>query len=330
MATLFGRLVDAFADVVAPLFGRGRGVRIVAVEGAEGLAVYRVARGRATALAHDAPLAAHGGPVEMRLAAERVLTRTVRLPAEGRDYFEAILRHRLDRLTPWEPASVVFGFAPAAAVDGDGQVPVAFAATSAAIAADAEAKLAARGLRPTALGIAGDGPEAPLGIDLYRGERAPRRTAFRRRVGLAAALTLALTGMAAGGTAWLRHQEEAALAAVDADLARLRRALVARAADAGASRSERLLAEAVPERSAAVLLDGLADALDDGTYLTALEITPRTVRLAGVSTDAPGLIPALEGSALLDGVRFGAPVVRTEDGADSFDIEASRTKAATP
>jgi general secretion pathway protein L len=41
----------------------------------------------------------------------RVISRTLQLPAAGRDYLKPIIEHRLDRLTPWKPEKVLYGFA---------------------------------------------------------------------------------------------------------------------------------------------------------------------------------------------------------------------------
>lgn len=321
--SIIARLIDAFAAVLAP--SRGGGARIVAMETADGFDLYRVAGRRARPLAPSSPaLAAHKGPVEARLRPDRVLTRPLTLPEAGRDYFEAIIAHRLDRLTPWAPSQVVYGFAPAGEADAQGQVSVTFAATSAATAAAAEARLADLGLTATALGVADGPPQGPLAIDLWRGRRRPSRQGLRRRVGAYVSLAFILCGIAAVAAQWVLAREQAVLARVEEDTMRLRRALVERTAAGPTSRTETLLAETTAERSAALLIDRLAAALPDGTHLTALQITPGEVRLTGLSDDAPALIAMLEDSAVLQGVRFAAPVVRAETGKDSFDILATR------
>lgn len=328
--SIVARLVDAFTAVVAP--SGERGPRIVAVETGEiegaGFEFFRVARGRAKPIAPTSPaLSAHKGPVEMRLRSTQVLRRTFALPEAGRDYFDALIAHRLDRLTPWAPSQVVYGFTPAGPAEAPGQVKVDFAATSAAIAEAAEARLAALGLVPTAFGIADGPPEAALGIDLWRGRRRPSRHRLRRRVGLYVSLAFILTGTAAVAAQWVLSRETAVLATVEEDTARLRRALVERTAAGPTNRAGQLLAETIPEASAAVLIDRLAAALPDGTHLTALQITPDEVRLAGLSDDAPALIARLEESAALRDVRFAAPVVRDASGQDSFDILAARRRS---
>ncbi|WP_075221550.1 PilN domain-containing protein [Acuticoccus yangtzensis] len=329
MVSLTGRLVDAFAEVIAPLAVRGGGVRLVARETAEGYALVRVKGGRAVPVT-AAEAKGHRGTVEVRLAPDKVLTRTVSLPAEGREFAEALLRHRLDRLTPWDPSQVVFGYAAAGAPGADRQMEVAFAATSAATAAAADRAMADLGLTVTALGVDDGAPEAPLLIDLHGGARAPSHAGLRRAVAVYSALALVLTGAAAVTTEVLRGAEETALATVERDLAGLRRALVARTASGGGDRAAGLLAAAGETWSVTVLIDALAERLPDATYLTALQIEPDSLHLAGLTNDAPGLVALLDGLGGADGttgltdVRFGAPVVRTDSGADRFDILATR------
>lgn len=339
MRTLPSRLVDAFAEVIRPLFsGRSAGARIVALDHADGPTLYRVARGRAALIGpvtgpgddEVRRLRAHrASEVELRLPAELVLRRTVRLPAAGRDYFPAILEHRLDRLTPWQPSQVLFGFDAAGAADEEGQVTVAFVATSTAIAEQAEARLAAVGLVPTALGTAGSPLEAPLPIDLFRGRRDRARSGLRRGVIVAAAVLCALFIPLCAGSFWLLHRNGAALEAVEQRLLAARRAMVAAAGSGGErERADALLAAKTPVTAVARLIDGLAATIPSDTYLQRLEIGPAEVRLVGISGNAPALIGLLDASGITRDVAFAAPVVRNIEGRDVFDIAASRVSPA--
>lgn len=331
------RLVDAFVDVVAPVFARrASDGRLVVVDDGDAFVLHHVARGSATPLGRSDALSADatrrvdalkGGAVELRLRPDKVLARTVRLPAAGRDYFEAILRHRLDRLTPWQPDDVLFGFSVEAGPDAQGQVPVAFAATSTAIADEALRRLQSAGLTPTAIGAAGPGIADPLPVDLTLGRRNPARRRLRRAIALAGIAMLAvLLPAAAASFVWLA-QARGAANDVEDRFADVRRALIARAgAGTERDRALALLDAKTPGNAVVVLVDRLADRLPDGTYLTAIEVDPERVRLTGVSADAPALIARLEDSAVLADVRFAAPVVRDSEGRDVFDILARRLR----
>ncbi|BBE73690.1 PilN domain-containing protein [Oharaeibacter diazotrophicus] len=328
------KLVDAFVEVVAPVFGRFvSSSRIVAVEADGGLALYAVRRGRAEPVGTAETAAAKeirrlkragGAAVELRLAPKRVLTRTLELPAAGREYLEPIIEHRLERLTPWRPDRVLFGYA-AGTTAGEGTMTVEFAATSSDLAAPAVARLEALDLAPTALGSAAEPIATPLRVDLYRGRRDVGRVRLRRGVVVAVALLgLSGVGALAAGTV-LTGLSDQRLAELDKRLL-TKRAVLRAAAGAGRTegRDKELIEAKTPATSLVVLIDRLSRAVPDDTYLRELSIEGPKVRLVGFSADAPALIGLLDADPGLSDVRFAAPVTRTDDGRDSFDIVAVR------
>ena len=326
--SLWSRLVDAFVDVVLPATGRLSGARIVAVATDEGLSLHRVARGRTAPLGRAEPASRRelkADHVELRLPADRVLRRTLRLPAAGQDYFAAILEHRLDRLTPWRPDQVLFGFKAAGPAEADGQIAVDFAATSTAIAEAAEAALGRAGLVATALGPDGDPLEVPLTLDLWRGARDPSRRRVRRAVVAFGLGCLVVLGPASAASFVFAARQDARLAAVETRFAAVRRAIVAAAGDGSVRDRARALLEAKREDTAViVLVDAIAAALPDDTFLRRLEIGADRVRLVGLSANAPALIARVDAIAALGDVAFAAPVVRDAEGRDNFDIVAAR------
>lgn len=319
----FARLTDAFTEVVLPL-ARGRGrPRIVAVMD-EPVALWRVAGGKAVRLAR--PRLAKGTDVEARLPEGAVLRRTVRLPAAGRDYVPAILAHRLDRLTPWHPDQVVFGFRAGDLPDAEGQVAVELVATSRTLAEEAEAKLTARGLRAVALTAGASVAED--GIDLWGGSRDPTRQRVRRRVvaaGFAAFLVLAPA--CAGSFLVVGRAEERLAAAETTYLAARRELIAASGTGADRDRATALIAARSADTAVVTLLDRIATALPDDTVLRRIELSQEGVRLAGASGNAPRLIPLLGAVAGLFEVAFAAPVTRDADGRDTFEITAARAPA---
>ena len=75
--------------------------------------------------------------------------------------------------------------------------------------------------------------------------------------------------------------------------------------------------------TAAILLEALSRSLPDGAYLTELRLEQGTLRLMGLTNDAPSLIAPLERSGHLSDVRFFAPTTRGPDGSlFRFNIEA--------
>jgi general secretion pathway protein L len=75
--------------------------------------------------------------------------------------------------------------------------------------------------------------------------------------------------------------------------------------------------------STTILLEVLSRALPDAAYLTELRLDNTTLRIIGLTSDAPSLIAPLERSGHLTGVHFFAPTTRGPDGTlFRFHIEA--------
>jgi general secretion pathway protein L len=74
---------------------------------------------------------------------------------------------------------------------------------------------------------------------------------------------------------------------------------------------------------AVIMLEALSRALPDGAYLTELQLEKATLRITGLTRDAPSLIAPLERSGHLADVHFLAPTTRSSDGTlFRFNIEA--------
>ena len=175
-------LLDAFVDILEPLFTRfASQARWIAVMEADGFSIYEVRKGHPTLRAHgnvDDGMAefvrpGRGSTIELRLPQDQVLHRTLRLPAAGRNFLERIVEHRLERLTPWNPEKMLYGFRIVGEEGSDGTITVAFAATSSDIVAEPVRRLQKLGLPPYGAWTAAEPIDAPLGLDLYRGSTAP-------------------------------------------------------------------------------------------------------------------------------------------------------------
>jgi general secretion pathway protein L len=327
------RLLDAFVDLVLPLAGRFRSKsRLVVVDGDEGLRFYKVERGKPAAIGDGSTpderqarqiRRAAGGPIELRLAPDRLIARSLQLPAAGKDYLAPIIEHRLERLTPWRPDKVMYGFAVSGEASEEGTMDVEFLATSEEIAARSIERLADLQIAPTALGSAAEPIEQPLRIDLYRGERDVGRQRLRRALARAAVIAAVVLVPGVAASSWLAAQADNRLASVEERLALKRNVLrAATGATDTQSRDLQLINAKRPDSAAMLLVDRLASLLPDTTFLRELEIDGAKVRFAGHSADAPALIPMLEADDALSDVQFSAPVTRDDTGRDSFDIVA--------
>jgi general secretion pathway protein L len=75
--------------------------------------------------------------------------------------------------------------------------------------------------------------------------------------------------------------------------------------------------------AAVLMLEALSRALPDAAHLTEFRLESATLRMTGLTKDAPSLIAPLEQSGQLADVRFSAPTTRDADGASfRFHIEA--------
>jgi general secretion pathway protein L len=81
------------------------------------------------------------------------------------------------------------------------------------------------------------------------------------------------------------------------------------------------LKEGIP--STVIILEVLSRALPDTAYLTELHLDNTTLRMIGLTSDAPSLIAPLQRSGHLNDVHFFAPTTRGPDGSlFRFHIEA--------
>ena len=332
------RIVEAFCQAAEPLLTRAfPDLRLVAVVGSDGsLVLHRVGRDRAAilgtldALAPEAlaELAAtHWSAVELRLPAAQIFERKLSLPAASREFLAPIIEHRLDRLTPWRPDRVLYGFRVDGGDGSDGTVAVTLTATSRDLVAAPLRRIGAAGLVPTAIGEDAEGPQRPLAVNLLGGGAAtPPRARSHRFV--------SRTALAVGGLALVAFIVTAVLAAGaagDRDAAAQRLAKATRLLRASSiqnlgSREQLMLAAKQPSRSTLLLIDRLSNAIPADTYLNEMVIQPDKVRLVGSSGDAPALIGKLE-AAGLSNVRFTSAIARNRQGRDDFELGAERPQA---
>ncbi len=328
------RLVATFAAQIEPLLARlaPRRRAVIVIEGDAFVLHEQTGRGplvRLGALGSVPPDRPHPvAIVDLRLPADLLLRRSFTVPAAGRDYLRPIIAHRLERLTPWRPERVEYGFAIRAEKQADETLAVDLLAISGDRLGPILARLAAHGYVPTSLGSADEPLETGPRIDLYA-ERPV--AALRTRHGLLGRIALAtLTGCAGAclASAIVAQEAESARIEVSARLAALKSRI--QTTQSGLDAPDRLLIDAHRKASALVQLDVLSAAIPDGTVLREINLSPSKLRLVGRSTDAPALVSRLEGEAGLGRVRFAAPVVRDPEGRDLFEIAAERPGAGAP
>lgn len=328
-------MLSAFVDTLEPSVARfSRQKRWIAVEREEGdFAFYRASGGNTVFFANGGALddkqrrtlvAGKNGEIELRLLADQVTYSTFKLPAGGLEYVEQIVQNRLDRLTPWKPEKVLYGFSSGAKAALDGQIDVNFAATSQEIAANSIRRLEAFGLVPSTIGSAAEPISQHLQIDLFRGQNDTVRRTRRKRI---AAVSIAICMVLLVGyliTAYAVLQCTQQLAALDESLTAIRNKLVRGTGNNTDRQSDlALISSRTPENTRFFLIDRLAGIIPENTFLDELDIQKDSVRIVGTSTEASALIEIIEAEAALSDAKFSAPVTRQADGRDRFDIMAT-------
>jgi general secretion pathway protein L len=320
------RLLQAFGVLVDPLLlrfeTRQRLVAMVLEDG--GLAFHRVLKGQAIPLRtpNDVPVGTRWTDIELRLPNAQVLQTTIVMPAASRGFLQPIIEHRLERLTPWRPDKVRYGFRASDDADDAGNMRVAFLAVSTDVFNQALARLRSMGFEPTAVGAREGDLVDPLSLDLL-GSGAARQRFLGRvapRVWLVAMACLLFAVIATGlweSEATARRDEAAA------HLLKARKLVKTATLGVGGEREHRLLAEKRPAASTMLLIDRLSRIIPSDTYLREMTASAQSVRLLGTSGNAPALIGLLEAQGFSD-VRFTAPLTREKDRRDSFELTARR------
>ena len=277
------------------------------------------------------PRALLSQPVEVRLDGSRMLTKILKLPAASRNYLDAVVRHQLDRVTPWSADRVVFDYAIAEdEPTPDDQIAVRLVATSRDVFDGAMERLATVGIKPAVVGTSEDPIDHPSTVNLMQANRMERRSKLRRRVATGLLAVLMIGAALSGLTGWRLYQANGEAASLGEELAGVRAEI--EALRAGTQRSDALdqiLAEKRDSVPAVVVLDELSALIPTSTYLTELSIDERELRVAGLSNETPALIGILEAADFLDGVRFAAPTTREEGTTqERFEIVAQIAPAA--
>jgi general secretion pathway protein L len=271
--------------------------------------------------------ALQGSTIECRLASEQVLFRQLDFPKQASGFLDGMVRSQIDRLTPWAPGDVVFGFNAPRETPNE-RLELTLAATSRA-ALMPLVQLADR-VGAAALTVSvdaeADGKPEPETISVFA---VGLRSAIAGDRDLAKVLRYGLLGVA-GATALtlvasmvIGNTLDGELQDVQARIARQRAALRANTGGGGLS-AESLLARRKQTTPAAVLvLDAISKILPDTTYVTDLRVEGDRLQVAGLTKDAPMLIRLIEQSPQFSRATFYAPTTReASEPGERFHIEA--------
>jgi general secretion pathway protein L len=263
---------------------------------------------------------AQWGIVALEIPKENVVVRHVSVPVQAREFVAGIICNQIDRLSPWPSDQAVYGFE----ADVDAQEPTALDVrvliASRAVIDAAREQIAAIGLvvdRVVASwGTAGRAKAITLWSRLA--DVSPEYQARTRRhigIGIGATISacLVFSIWAMISATFMRGESDDIATRIDA----LRRQLQGPATLQSAASlppNQREWYDKETSPSAVIVIEALSRALPDSAYLTELSLQNTTLRIVGLTTDAPPLIASLEHSGSLTGVHFFAPTTREPDG----------------
>lgn len=287
----------------------------------------------ATPVPEELARAARAGCVTLELAAEKIVTRRISVPAQAREFLPGIVRNQIERLSPWPVGQVMHGFFADAGAEHGAMLDVRVFMTSRAIIDEARQALAAIGWRVDRVAARlldpGADEKTPSLVALWsRIADAPRDGLAEATrllgVSLAAAvgLALVLSVWAVASASSIRRDSE--------ELASRSRVLQRQLQD---GRTPESIASLPPEQrawrsketvsSSVIVIEALSRAIPDTAHLSEIRLDGATLRIIGLTDDAPALLAPLEQSGHLTNVRFFAPTTRAPDGRLSrFHIEA--------
>jgi general secretion pathway protein L len=264
--------------------------------------------------------AAQWGTVVLEIPNENVVVRHLSVPVQAREFVAGIIRNQIDRLSPWPSEQAIYGFE----ADVDPQEPTAL---NVRVLVASRAVINAAREQITAIGLAVDrvvaswcnaGSAKSITLWSRLADVSPEYQArMRRHIGIGIAATvsacLVLSMVAMISASFIRGSSEDIATRIDA----LRRQLQGPATLQSAASlppNQREWYDKETSPSAVIVIEALSRALPDSAYLTELSLQNTTLRIVGLTTDAPPLIASLEHSGSLTGVHFFAPTTREPDG----------------
>ena len=264
----------------------------------------------------------------LRIAADRVIRKTVSLPPGTLGFLLSIVRNKVESLSPWQSSDTLWGYRLLGGRSSAETIAVEIGMTARKPVGGLTAALKAVGIVVGRIEF-GDSDSAEGTISVVPEVLEKPRRDVRKVLYAAVALgALALVASFTGGmTAWRAQQE---LQMLTANTEKLRADFDGRSA-AGGKTTERTTAQAEADRKhretpLIILLGELTKLIPDDTWLQAVHLSEDRITITGKGKAAPPMISALENSPFLQDVNFAAATERqTADSQDTFSISAKVT-----
>ena len=325
------KLPSRWIEILASLVADWRGLRqarnsIVVTREDDRLVMRRARDARGTIVATLAPGATLPAEtaqamrkqlVVFELAADKVVTRQLKVPAKAQEFLAGIVRNQIDRLSPWPPAQALFCLDARPAANDAGNLDVrVYIAARANIEALRE-ELAASGLVPQRISVraAAGGKSTLLPLWTRNADAAPKHLPRLVAAALAGMLVVSAAvsfwAFSSASASWAEFEEVSAHRQTLQRQSTTPRKLQDLATLAPPERAW-ALKEMMP--AAVLVVETLSRALPDTAYLTELHLENTTLRMIGLAADAPALIGDLERSHRFSDVHFFAPTTKAQDG----------------
>jgi general secretion pathway protein L len=257
--------------------------------------------------------------ITFELAADKVVSRRITVPAQAQEFLPGVVRNQIERLSPWPSSQAIYGFAGVPNQDDAGTLNVCVQIASRASIDAICNELATSGLSPDRISVQPDAGIKASPITLWtRPTHAQQRKvqSLPRLIGIGLAATVLLSVAVSGWAFYSASAIEAEQEEVAGHTKTLQRL------SQSPRKAQEIASLKPPERAwvlketspiAVLILDDLTRALPDSAYLSELHVENATVRIIGLASDAPSLISALEQSGHFSEVHFFAPTTKGQD-----------------
>ena len=263
---------------------------------------------------------AHRGIVVLEIPSENVVVRRITVPVQAREFVAGIIRNQIDRLSPWHSDQAIYGFEADVDAEDSATLDVRVLIASRAVVDAAREKIMTIGLAVDRVVASWSNAGSEKAVTLWSRlvDVSPEYQArMRRNIGIGIGATIsacvALSMWAMISASLIRGRSEDVAARIDT----LRRQLQAPAtlqSVASLPPNEREWYDKENSPSAVIVIEALSRALPYSAYLTELSLQNTTLRIVGLTSDAPPLIASLEHSGSSIGAHFFAPTTREPDG----------------
>ncbi len=243
----------------------------------------------------------------LQMPADRVLTRILTLPAAAAANLRQVLGYEMDRLTPFSANQLYYDALVVERQPEQRRIRVGLSALPRTEVDPVLASLAALGVTPDVLEVAG----CPPGLNLLPAEKRPRRNLWPRRLQrLLILISLALVLAATVLPLWqyrtlvIELQKKVTLLEKESGQVLSLREQLEKAVE-----SSRFLLQKKQGRLPVIeLFREVTAILPDHTWVERLQIKSDTVQLIGQSSSASALVSILEDSKVLNGAAFASPI----------------------